>query len=739
MKSRKSFNLSYMTIALIVIVIIIRAAYMNFIDYRDSVITQQQDHLLTIAKSISRSLDLFIRDKDNNLSLLAKNPIIVEALNKHSRSASYGLHEEILQTFYEEYSNEIDRVLLLDAEGLILYQYPTDHQLDKTMMHYSDVEEVLRNHKAYIGKAYKTGENQFSINIIRPIFKEDEFIGILVNKIALNSVYEKLVRPVKAGEKGYAMIKSKDGVIMMHLVREQVGIQSLIVRKEMYPQYNWAELEELNRKQVEEGEGTKVYHSIWWQEKELVWAKKLSAFTTIELGNNSWIVAVQMAYSEIEKPIREVLIKISITVLTLITVLLIGIYKIMQIERKQEALELETKYLRELNQAAEALIKSEARLRHSQKLQTIGTLTGGIAHEFNNLLTPILGYSEIVLNNLVKQNELYEDIQGINKAAIRAKEIIDQILTFSRNDDITLKFKPLEINSVIKEGIKLFESVLPNNIKLIKEINYHSGYILGNATQIQQVILNLCTNAYHSMKENGGILEINVQTVSITQEVSDQMNLEKGDYVRIKIKDTGCGMDQETLNQIFDPFFTTKEVGEGTGLGLSVVHGIVKNHNGDIYVESEIDVGTTIFVHLPLIDENEIEGEEKEEAVLSGEEDILLIDDDPAVLKVLKKGMEKYGYRATTEKYGLKAIRLVKKNPELFKLVIVDYTMPNISGFEIAKKLRKINSHIKIILISGFLKDKDYIYKNNGLFDDYVLKPILIADLVKKINKLKKE
>lgn len=736
MKFRKKFKISSIAVALILIIIIIRIAFITFIDYRDTVISQQQEHLLTIAKAISRSLNLFIEEKVDNLTVLAKDPGVIKDLSKYYDEGIYKTNNDMIKTFYGEYKEEIEKIILLDNKGMIIHQYPAYDSSNKRIFNDSDAEYVIKNQQPYIGKAYKSAKNQFSINILQPVFNDKQFVGILVNTINLNTVYKNLLHPVKAGKKGYAMVKNKDGIILMHPVKNQIGIESIKVRKKKYDNYDWSELEELNRRQLEEKEGTAIYHSIWWQEDNLAWVKKLSAFTSTYIGEDKWATAVQMSYSEIEKPIKETLINILIIVLIIILGLLGAIYKFLQIKRNKEALEIETKYLKELNKTSEELRKSEARLQHSQKLQTIGTLTGGIAHEFNNLLTPILGYSDIILQNLPKNSETYEDILEINKASQKAKEIIEQILIFSRREDLVSILKPVKISSIVKESIKLIETILPNNIKLVEKIDSNCGYVFANSTQIYQVILNLCTNSYHSMKEVGGLLEVSLSNTEITKQEAQLLNLSMGRYARITVKDTGSGISEEILNQIFDPFFTTKEVGEGTGLGLSVAHGIITNHHGNIFVESKVNVGTTIYIYLPIVENEEIVKEESTSIELNGDSSILLIDDDESVLKVMKKGLEQFGYNVLIETDGLKAIKLFNKNSSLFNVVIVDYAMPNINGLELAKELKAKDSSVKIILVSGFIRENNLLLKYKDIVDDYMLKPILITELVKKIKSL---
>lgn len=725
------FKSSFMKTALIAIsllmllAILIIAGYENFSQHRDTVVRQQQEHLLTMAKSLSRSFDAYINDKVDGLSVLAQNPMI---------AGPDGKYEEAVKVFYREFGDEMEKVMLLDETGGLIYKYPYSSdikKIDEAALNY-----VQKSKKAFVTKEYESAPNEFSIDILQPVEKNNELSGILIGTISLNKLYKSLAHPIKPGKMGYAMVKNMNGVIIMHPVKEQIGTEALKDRKEKFPEYNWKELEELYRKQVEEGEGYHIYHSNWWQDNGMKWSKKINAYTTVRISDIAWIISVQMDYSEIEQPIRGTLVNISMIALIITAFLLIIAYIIFRIDKDRKALELETKYLKELNKTWEELIKSEARLRHSQKLQTIGTLTSGIAHEFNNLLTPILGYSEILLQRIDDKDSMHEDVEEIQKSASRAKEIIEQILVFGRNDHGAVRVKPLRIDCIARESIKMVKSILPNNIKITENIE-SSGSVLGNATQLQQVLINLYTNSYHAMKVDGGLLELNVVTVNISGDENAALNLKTGKYVKVQVKDTGTGMDEEVLSQIFDPFFTTKETGEGTGLGLSVVHGIVKNHNGCIMINSAVNAGTTVDIYLPAV-EDVIYEDSKQEGLLKGEGSIIIIDDNISALKMLESGLNSSGYNVVTESDGLKAMELLDKNPLAFDVAIVDYTMPNISGLEVARHIRHINPEMRIILVSGYIKE-DLAASNKSLFDDYMLKPIVIRELADKIKQIQQK
>ncbi len=588
---------------LLLLIIMILIGYKNYSRYRDTIVRQQQEHLLTIAKSISRNTNEYLKENSDKLSLLAENPIITEALKNMESKEEYGFQEDLVQNIFEKNIDELESMFLISDNKEIIFHYPRDTYIRKTTIDDSIVNNVLANKKPYYTREYLSGPNKFSVDILYPVIINNEVKGILVSTISLNKLFDNLIKPIRSGEKGYVMVKNREGIIIMHPVKEQIGIESIKVRKEKFPKLDWSELEELNEKQLKDKEGYHIYSSRWWQEKEIKLFKKITAFTTLETENIAWIISVQMDYSEIEEPIKSSLMNIiAVTTIIMIFVIIV-LYIIFRIDKERKALELETKYLKQLNETWDKLIKSEARLRHAQKLETIGLLTSGIAHEFNNLLSPIIGYSEILLDSITDNKDITEDLMEIKKSALRSQEITNQILDFSRKDTLTAKIKPIKVEDVIMDSIKLIKSIQPRNIKI--ELNIRcNGLIVADKTQMEQVLMNLYTNAYHAMGEKEGILEINADEVDITFKESGLYGLSEGKYVKIQVIDSGIGMDEEIASKIFDPFFTTKESGEGTGLGLSVVQGIIKEHNGSIIIKSKVNVGTTVNIYLPIFEGN---------------------------------------------------------------------------------------------------------------------------------------
>ncbi len=377
--------------------------------------------------------------------------------------------------------------------------------------------------------------------------------------------------------------------------------------------------------------------------------------------------------------------------------------------------------------------KLEAQLRLSQKMEAIGRLAGGIAHDFNNILFIIMGYSEMLIGNFPEDSNPHNQLMKILTASKRARDMVRQILIFSSQDGT--ERKPLNIQPVIKESLKLLRSAVPQNIEFRLNIDNECGDIMGDPTQIHQIMMNLCTNAYHAMAETGGSLEVTLNEVVIG--ANDVMDIKPGKYLRLSVYDTGKGMNSDVMERIFEPYYTTKEKNKGTGLGLSVVHGIIKNHKGKITVYSEPDRGTTFNIYLPLIQEKSVALETvSDDAVQKGSEHILLADDEEQIVKMEKQMLEGLGYQVTAFSSSTEALNTFRTQPEIFDLVITDMAMPNMTGEKLAQHLKRIRSDIPIILCTGFSENIGENRARTMGIDGYIMKPMLKNELAKKIREI---
>ena len=376
----------------------------------------------------------------------------------------------------------------------------------------------------------------------------------------------------------------------------------------------------------------------------------------------------------------------------------------------------------------------QAQLRQSQKMEAIGTLAGGIAHDFNNILTPISGYTELALRKIPEDSKARNNLEQVLIAVQRAKSLVRQILTFSRRDE--QQRCSLEIQSIIKEALKLLRASLPSTIEIRSSFN-SKGSITADPTQIHQVMLNVCTNAHHSMRENGGILEIRLDDITLTHRQSQNLpDLKPGRYVCLTISDTGHGMTKEIVDRIFDPYFTTKPEGEGTGMGLSVVHGIVKSHGGSIAVESEPGKGSTFRVFFPGNQEKTQKNDEMDSSapLPRGNENILIVDDEKTVTHVMEQMLVDLGYHVSTVNSSLEALELFRQTPDSFDLVISDSTMPKMTGAKLISEIHRVRPHIPVIMATGNREEINPEQAQAMVTRFFLLKPPSIKDLARAVR-----
>jgi len=366
-------------------------------------------------------------------------------------------------------------------------------------------------------------------------------------------------------------------------------------------------------------------------------------------------------------------------------------------------------------------------LRQTQKMEAIGTLAGGIAHDFNNILATVIGYSEISLDDVDEGSELEENIRTIYAAGKRAKDLVKQILTFARQTDE--ERQPIRIRDVIEETLRFLRPTIPTSIEFVMNLESSSS-VMANAVQLQQIILNICANASDAMEERGGSLEIALDDVELgPADRGGDPELEPGRYTRIRISDNGMGIPEEHLGSIFNPYFTTKRPDRGSGLGLSVVHGIVASYGGAITVQSRNGLGTTFSVYLPLTKNIYEIAKESSQTFPSGHERILFVDDEPAIVDLTKLSLEKLGYDVTVRTSSLEALELFKHKPDYFDLVITDMTMPHLTGDKLAAQLIAIRDDIPILLCTGYSGTISKKKAREIGVKDLIMKPIVKREL----------
>jgi PAS domain S-box-containing protein len=374
-------------------------------------------------------------------------------------------------------------------------------------------------------------------------------------------------------------------------------------------------------------------------------------------------------------------------------------------------------------------------LIQSQKMESIGTLAGGIAHDFNNILGIILGNAELAMDDVPEWNPARNNLDEVRKACLRAKDVIRQILAFSRKSEI--EQKSTNIASVVVESLKLSRASIPTSIEIRQNIANDVDDILGDPTQMHQIMINLCTNAAHAMENDGGILDVTLENTEIDEDTaSEYPELNPGPHVHLGVSDTGDGINAEVIDRVFDPYFTTKEVGKGTGMGLAVVHGIVKSHHGSISVESELGKGTTFKILFPAVKEKVGDEPKDAQELPTGKERILFVDDEESMVNLNQQRLERLGYKVTPQTDSSEALKLFLYDPNQFDLVITDMTMPRMTGDKLTQEILKIRADMPIILCTGYSERMSSERAQELGIRKYIEKPIEMETLARSVREV---
>lgn len=380
----------------------------------------------------------------------------------------------------------------------------------------------------------------------------------------------------------------------------------------------------------------------------------------------------------------------------------------------------------------------EAQLRQAQKMEAVGALAGGIAHDFRNILQAILGCSELLALDLKEGDKGYEEVKEIQKAAQRGSELTHQLLTFSRR--VRSKFRPVDVNDEIRSAAKLLGRTLPKTIQIEMSLQEDIPKIEADPAQIEQVLLNLGINARDAMP-TGGKLILSSECVLLKQDLwKNDIRIRAGRYVILGVSDTGQGIDPEAMKHIFEPFYTTKGVDKGTGLGLAMVDGIVKNHRGHILCESKPGKGTCFKVYMPVLEadfyENKVSKREIRRELRGRGETVLLVDDDRTTLSIAAKGLSRFGYKVLKTHGGEEGLEIFARNRDEIDVVILDYMMPGIDGLSLLKKIHHMNPNVKVILSSGYPLGKNKVSEILGSAHGFLEKPFRIEDMLTSIREV---
>ena len=687
-------------------------------EYRNTIMDQEKKQLLLTEESIARTLEVTIQ---RNVADLERLCVMIEDTQLHEEQQD--ILGTITDSYIREYDNFITGILLETSEGIL--NFGEDHVEIQQILGVSHLE-----HEIVFQQALGTdGQVYF---LLKKKISDGKTVSLIMNA---GEYHQSLVSDIRLGEHGYIVVKNSKGILLMHPVKAQLGKDAVEDRKSAYGIEDLSSLEQMLKQQYQGKTGVQEYSSYWWEQEHPTLVRKLSAFTPVYLGDDFLIVSAVMDYNDIYAPIttgiRRMILIISLLFLVILAV--IGAWGKLLLQRQRDTEEIA--YLKELNEVLQKMKRSEETVAHQQRLQIMGTMTGGIAHEFNNLLTPIMGYADILMMELPENSEEYENASEIYDAAEKAKEMIQQLSALSRRNMETA-FHELSLRQVLIRSLKIVRCACPVNVHLEEELD--DMKVLGNQTQINQVLLNICVNAIHAIGEKEGTIQIRCSSIS-SQMLKERHSMEEmpeawPNYACIEIQDNGCGMSSETMKQIFDPFFTTKRNGKGIGLGLALVEQIISSHKGYIFVESQLGKGSCFFLYLPILERGEdIRKKEGFPAHSDHKMRILIVHSNAKVLRILEKNFTKIGFLVFTGT-SLEEARACLSEQE-FVILAVESHSSGIQGIEFCMSIHGMYGKMVRLLLTDKVTKEILEARQREIIDGYVESPPSVVTILEAAQK----
>lgn len=697
-------------IPLFLIVILVFAGFGVWKKYRDTLMQNQEEQMLLTTRILSENMAMSAEEYEESLSFLAKT-----AENRPQDEA-----KQLYREFIDPQTSFITNLYLEDEQGKLSESIKDVQIVSSQLLTQSSVKNSIYMEKDTDGKIY---------NVYKRILKDERKICLMIDA---EKYYQKLISGIHIGTNGYIVVKDAEGTIIMHPKKEQWGIPVIAGRKKMYPDLDYSSLEKMIEDQKKRKEGISHYYSYWWTNEERPRVQKISAYSPVQIGDSFWVVSAVIDYDDLYEPIAEGFLKMVCIFVGILLAAGIAVVLFGRVMRDMRRAVREINDLKELNEQLEKMHRSEQSIAHQQRLQIMGTMTGGIAHEFNNFLTPIMGYAELLMMELPEGSEEQDSAKEIYEASEKAKDVVRQISSLSRKNVETV-YKNISIKKFMTRAERMMESVCTPLIHMESEFRVDDEMILGNVTQLNQVLLNVCVNAVHAIGKNQGNIRISCHSEEkekLAQGVIEKLSDVWKKYIHIQVKDNGCGMDKETLRQIFDPFFTTKKGGEGTGLGLALAEQIITSHKGYIYAESKKGEGSTFHIYLPVLDTEHMP--QIVQNIPRKDYRIVVADDNAKVLQLLKKNFEKIGIQ----------IQTCMKREELQKcleqqeadVLVVDETMEDCSGVDFCMSLAgRYPDMLKLIIIDGVSREVAEA-RQKGIIDGYVEKPVSDTAILEAIR-----
>lgn len=734
LKLKKSFKILVVLSFIALLLLLVFASYEAYDACTQMVVEQQQHQLLVVARAVSQNLSLYISEQIRDVDILVRTPGFLGELNKYYEDGdSRGVKGYILSYMLAQQQG-ISRIYLLDRDGEIVYQYsqyPFLEEFDEERLH---LRERAEKRQTEIGSFFRISDDHYGLTLTNTILDGNSYMGSVVCIVNVETLYQRYVASLNTRGSEYITVKNHRGTVIMHPDSGMLGFNYLTDIEGLGEDPQYSQLYDMLTGQYENEEGSAVFRD--YTNDILPARDEIIAYSRMNYGGVAWYISAAMPLEEAMRIVLENMGRFGLLVASILALIFAAAITIYGLQKNRQKLQMEANYLRDINHTLEELHESRREVRHYQKLQTLGALAGSIAHEFNNLLTPIIGYSEFLKTQLGEENPYYEDVDEIYKAGVRGKEIVEQILPFSRRESESVR-SIVSLHTIVMDVARMMDRIKPSNIVIQQKLMESDVNILANATQIHQVLMNLCTNAFQAMEKSGGTLTVSTY-LPTQKELSELPGVVEGNYVGIAVEDEGCGMPQDVIAHIFDPFFTTKSVGEGTGLGLSVAKRIITSHRGFICVRSTLGQGSSFRIYLPISEQMLTSSSETPAArgQLETGMHLMIVDDDGRIIRYLQRSFSKRGVHVEAFQDAQAAVEVFSSDPNRWSAVVLDYMMPKCKGAELALRIKALRPNIPIVLITGVVEKEALELQQEKVISDIVVKPVDADSLLQKINQI---
>lgn len=697
-KNKIHRNKATAILALIVLSIMIVLAEIRFYQtYREQVIQMEESQLLTIAEIIGNNLDSFLSIQLQQLDLL------------------YAEHDEDEETLKEHQIQSRTEHFLRENEALYNWAYLTMpdgetvsfHSKETNITAYPAIGFDTKPYTEYAqiaGKEISSETGWYELYIMKDV-PSDHGICRILYAMNLETLYEQTVAPVKIGQGGYSTVKDQDMYIIMHHAKDQIGLEAYEGRAEKYPELDLTSLNAWLTRQNEEDSGSGILDTYIWDDPDHAKVRRVVAFQAISVQGERWIINSTIPITELSGPLNSMMELLTGGMILYMLILILFIVFFLQNHFHTVSQEKEIAYLKEINHGMEMLAKKNNELRHYQRIQSLGMMSSHVAHEFNNYLTPVLIYAELLESDPSISEENQEMIHEITSAIDKASNLSRELLAFSRQDT-GMRLELLNFTEEVKNAAAVVACLVPASITMQTDFLTEDCFVLGRRGMAEHILMNLCKNAFQAMEKT----EPKVLTLSLKKKGNETLLLQ--------VADTGCGINAENLSKIFEPFYTTKGSRQGTGLGLSVVQNMVTSVGGTIHVESQQGSGTTFSLEIPCYNSDDEAHLRKR---LKNISKIALVSMDEnmrkwkSTIRTKKRTMDFYEHPAAL-------IDRIQKNPDAYGMVIADNTLPTLSGIELCEIVRRIQPEIRLILIAEQDGADFEWYLNNGMIDRFLVK-----------------